>query len=104
MPNIAVFIEQRNGALKKVAWQMISEARRLADAAGGDRFGGYVATSLGTVVVGAYGDDDAGAESGSAYVFFDPDRPPPAGDGDDRDALAPPQGGGVKPGPRRRKP
>ena len=30
MPNIAVFIEQRDGALKKVAWQMISEARRLA--------------------------------------------------------------------------
>lgn len=36
MPNIAVFIEQRDGAIKKVAWQMISQARRLADAAGGE--------------------------------------------------------------------
>jgi len=31
MPNIAVFIEQRGGAMKKVAWQMISEAKKVAD-------------------------------------------------------------------------
>jgi len=36
MPNIAVFIEQRSGALKKVAWQMISEARKITDANGGE--------------------------------------------------------------------
>jgi len=36
MPNIAVFIEQRSGALKKVAWQMISEARKITDASGGE--------------------------------------------------------------------
>ena len=36
MPNIAVFMEQRDGTFKKVAWQMISEARRIADAAGGE--------------------------------------------------------------------
>ncbi len=36
MPNIAVFIEQRGGALKKVAWQMISEARKIVDAGGGE--------------------------------------------------------------------
>ncbi|HPF34032.1 MAG TPA: electron transfer flavoprotein subunit alpha/FixB family protein [Candidatus Krumholzibacteria bacterium] len=36
MPNIAVFIEQRDGAVKKVAWQMISKARALCDAAGGE--------------------------------------------------------------------
>ncbi len=39
MPNIAVFIEQRSGALKKVAWQMISEARKITDAAGGEVWG-----------------------------------------------------------------
>ena len=39
MPNIAVFIEQRDGEVKKVAWQMLSEARRLVDAAGGEVWG-----------------------------------------------------------------
>jgi electron transfer flavoprotein alpha subunit len=39
MPNIAVFIEQREGALKKVAWQMISRARQLVDASGGEVWG-----------------------------------------------------------------
>ena len=35
-----------------------------------DRFGYlYVAISDGTIVVGAYGDDDKGSSSGSAYVF-----------------------------------
>ncbi|MFO7654661.1 MAG: electron transfer flavoprotein subunit alpha/FixB family protein [Candidatus Krumholzibacteriia bacterium] len=36
MPNIAVFIEQREGQVSKVAWQMLSEARRQVDAAGGE--------------------------------------------------------------------
>ena len=40
-----------------------------ADAAANDRFGFSVAVSGDTVVVGAYGDDDAGTDSGSAYVF-----------------------------------
>ncbi|MBK9775587.1 MAG: electron transfer flavoprotein subunit alpha/FixB family protein [bacterium] len=39
MANIAVFIEQRDGAFKKVAWQMISQARKLADASGGEVWG-----------------------------------------------------------------
>jgi electron transfer flavoprotein alpha subunit len=39
MPNIAVFIEQRAGQIKKVAWQMLSEARKLADAQGGEVWG-----------------------------------------------------------------
>ena len=42
MPNIAVFIEQRDGAVKKVAWQMISEARRLTAAAGGEVWGVFL--------------------------------------------------------------
>jgi hypothetical protein len=39
------------------------------DAAAGDRFGWSISASGSTVVVGAYLDDDAGSESGSAYVF-----------------------------------
>jgi len=39
------------------------------DAAPGDVFGTSVAMSGNTVVVGAWGDDFAGADSGSAYVF-----------------------------------
>jgi hypothetical protein len=34
-----------------------------------DRFGYSVSVSGDTVVVGAYGDDDGGSSSGSAYVF-----------------------------------
>jgi len=40
-----------------------------ADAAAGDNFGTSVALSGDTAVVGAYGDDDGGTDSGSAYVF-----------------------------------
>ncbi len=40
-----------------------------ADAAADDRFGVSVSTSGDTAVVGAYWDDDAGSDSGSAYVF-----------------------------------
>jgi len=40
-----------------------------ADGAAGDRFGWAVAVDAGTVVVGAYGDDDKVRDSGSAYVF-----------------------------------
>ena len=40
-----------------------------SDAAAEDYFGRSVAISGGLVVVGAYGNDDAGSRSGSAYVF-----------------------------------
>jgi hypothetical protein len=40
-----------------------------ADGAASDYFGYAVAVDAGTVVVGAYGDDDKGSDSGSAYVF-----------------------------------
>jgi hypothetical protein len=39
------------------------------DTAAGDQFGKGLALSGGRILVGAYGDDDAGADSGSAYVF-----------------------------------
>jgi RHS repeat-associated protein len=40
-----------------------------ADAAAGDNFGGAVAIGQDRALVGAAGDDDNGADSGSAYVF-----------------------------------
>ena len=40
-----------------------------ADAAANDWFGRSVAIDGNTIVIGAYGDDDAGDSSGSAYVF-----------------------------------
>ena len=39
------------------------------DGASGDHFGSSVATSGGIAVIGAYGDDDNGGESGNAYVY-----------------------------------
>ena len=42
-----------------------------ADGAANDAFGGSVAIDGDTIVVGAYYDDDAGDNSGSAYVFED---------------------------------
>ena len=44
-----------------------------SDAAAGDEFGKSVAIAGNTVVVGAYWDDDAGSNSGSAYVFITTD-------------------------------
>ena len=40
-----------------------------ADGAAYDNFGWSVAISDGTIVVGAYGDDDKGSDSGSVYLF-----------------------------------
>ncbi len=57
------------------------------NAAAGDYFGHSVSVADDTVVVGAYGDDDNGSESGSAYVFvrsgtnWNPEAKLVAGDG-----------------------
>jgi len=40
-----------------------------SDAVAGGHFGWSVAASADTVIVGAFGDDDAGASSGSAYLY-----------------------------------
>ena len=40
-----------------------------SDGAGGDRFGTSVSVSGNVAIIGAYGDDDMGSVSGSAYVF-----------------------------------
>jgi len=48
----------------------VQEAKLLAsDGAKYDRFGTSVAISGDTAVIGAYGDDDKGSSSGSAYIF-----------------------------------
>mmetsp|Transcript_33744 Transcript_33744/g.66680 ORF Transcript_33744/g.66680 Transcript_33744/m.66680 type:complete len:506 (+) Transcript_33744:52-1569(+) len=49
----------------------LTETQKLTavDGATGDRFGNSVAVHGDTLVVGAYGDDDRGFSSGSAYIF-----------------------------------
>ena len=42
---------------------------KASDGAAGDEFGYSVSIGCGRIVVGAYGDDDNGATSGSAYIF-----------------------------------
>ncbi len=49
-------------------WQQVAKLTA-ADAAAGDYFGYSVAVSGDHAIVGAYGDDDTGSASGSAYVF-----------------------------------
>ena len=54
------------------AWALTweEEAKLLAsDGTAGDLFGVSVALGSDIAVIGAYGDDDSGSESGSAYVF-----------------------------------
>lgn len=69
MPNIAVFIEQRDGALKKVAWQMMSEARRIADATEGEVWGVFLGTdqSAAETEAGKYGADKVFSASGEEF-------------------------------------
>ncbi len=43
-----------------------------SDGASGDFFGISVAVGSGRIVVGAYGDDDNGSISGSAYIYNTP--------------------------------
>jgi len=59
-----VYVFSRSGG----AWLQQAELTP-SDAADGDYFGYSVAISGDTAVAGAYGDDDGGAVSGSAYVF-----------------------------------
>ncbi len=61
----------RQGELLAHPSQLGEEIRKLtaSDAAAEDEFGYSVSISGDTAVVGAYLDDDAGSQSGSAYVF-----------------------------------
>jgi len=44
-----------------------------SDVAAGDLFGSDVSIANGRIVIGAYGDDDNGSNSGSAYIYKTPD-------------------------------
>lgn len=52
-----------------VAAQCELQKLKADDGAAGDLFGHSVAVSGDTAVIGAFGDDDLGDRSGSAYVF-----------------------------------
>ena len=55
-------------------WINMTQRAKLtaSDAAAGDLFGSSVAISGDTIVIGAAGDDDGGASSGSTYLFEKP--------------------------------
>ncbi len=67
----AVYVFTRlASAAPGVASRWIPQQKLTAsDAAAGDFFGAAVAISGDTALIGAYGDDDKGSSSGSAYVF-----------------------------------
>lgn len=69
MPNIAVFIEQRDGKFKKVAWQMLSEAKRITAASGGEVW----AVCLGAEAADAakYGADKVFNATGDGFGIYD---------------------------------
>ena len=60
----SAYVFNRSGSL----WSQQAKLRS-SDAAAGDEFGFSVAASGNTVVIGAFGNDDNGSRSGSAYVF-----------------------------------
>jgi len=62
-----VFVRNQGGADN---WGQVTKLTA-SDGAGYDYFGDSVAVAGDTIVVGAWGDDDKGDRSGSAYVFHD---------------------------------
>ncbi len=69
MPNIAVFIEQRDGNFKKVAWQMLSEAKRITAAAGGEVWGLCLGADA-TAEAAKYGADKVFTATGDAFNIY----------------------------------
>ncbi len=72
MPNIAVFIEQRDGKFKKVAWQMLSEAKRITATAGGEVWGLCLGADA-TAEAAKYGADKVFTASGEAFGIYNSD-------------------------------
>ena len=72
MPNIAVFIEQRDGACKKVSWQMICQARRIVAESGGEVWGVYLGPDAAgaTAEAGKYGADKVYAAGGDSFNLY----------------------------------
>lgn len=73
MPNIAVFIEQRAGQIKQVAWQMLSEARKLAQAHGGEVWGVHLhaADCDVTAEAGKHGADKVFSATAPEFETYD---------------------------------
>jgi len=72
MPNIAVFIEQREGVIKKVAWQMVSEARRIADTSGGEVWAVVLGGDAAAAAAGAgkHGADKVFSAAGEEFNIY----------------------------------
>jgi len=71
---VGAFSDDDNGATSGSAYIFDLDGNQLAkikpsDGASFDQFGRSVAVDSGRIVVGAYGDDDNGSNSGSAYIF-----------------------------------
>jgi electron transfer flavoprotein alpha subunit len=73
MPNIAVFIEQRAGQIKQVAWQMLAEARRLVEAQGGEVWGVHLHAAACDVTAdaGKYGAHKVFVAEGPEFERYD---------------------------------
>ena len=69
---LSIAVDDRGMAYPLTIDPLFQAAKLTAsDGAAEDRFGFSVALSGDTLVVGAYGDDDNGDESGSVYAFLD---------------------------------
>ena len=64
----AVYLFQMSSSGDASSWTQVAKLTA-DDGAKGDAFGKSVAISDGTIVVGAFGDDDKDLNSGAAYVF-----------------------------------
>jgi len=73
MSNIAVFIEQRAGQIKTVAWQMLTAARQLADQQGGEVWAVHLHASGCNVNEDAarYGADKVFTAEAPAFAAYD---------------------------------
>jgi uncharacterized repeat protein (TIGR01451 family) len=65
----SAYVFTRNQGGVADSWGQVKKLTAAADGAAGDLFGYAVSISAETIVVGAFEDDDNGADSGSAYVF-----------------------------------
>ena len=64
----SAYVFEMSDSSDATSWTQVAKLTA-DDGAAYDNFGASVAISDGTIVVGAYNDDDKGSNSGSAYVF-----------------------------------
>jgi len=64
----SAYVFEKSDSSDATSWTQVAKLTA-ADGAASDYFGRSIAISDGTIVVGAYLDDDKGSGSGSAYVF-----------------------------------